>query len=56
MAIDKALHTGRATSTGGRTGITESDGGVLKAVTASHEVCRYSNATRGSINVALTVA
>jgi Ohr subfamily peroxiredoxin len=137
MAIDKALYTGRATSTGGRTGSTESDDGALKAtlttprelggaggagtnpeqlfaagysacfigapktalpaepviaaavsigpmtdkagafsvdvamtisvagmdraaleplVAAAHEVCPYSNATRGNINVALTVA
>ena len=144
MAIDKAIYTGRATSTGGRTGSTESDDGALKAtlttprelggaggagtnpeqlfaagysacfigamkavaartktalpadpvidasvsigpmtgkagafsvdvamtisvagmdraaleplVAAAHEVCPYSNATRGNINVALTVA
>jgi len=144
MAIDKALYTGRATSTGGRTGSTKSDDGALNAalvtprelggaggagtnpeqlfaagysacfigamkavaartktalpaeptidaavsigpmtgkagafavdvamtiavpgmdraaleqlVAAAHEVCPYSNATRGNINVALTVA
>ncbi|MCM0609946.1 MAG: organic hydroperoxide resistance protein [Ideonella sp. WA131b] len=32
MAIDKALYTGRATSTGGRTGSTKSDDGALSAV------------------------
>jgi len=32
MAIDKALCTGRATSTGGRTGSTKSDDGALSAV------------------------
>ena len=31
MAIDKALYTGRATSTGGRTGSTKSDDGALNA-------------------------
>ncbi|MFY7855908.1 MAG: organic hydroperoxide resistance protein [Rubrivivax sp.] len=31
MAIDQALYTGRATSTGGRTGTTQSDDGHLKA-------------------------
>jgi Ohr subfamily peroxiredoxin len=144
MAIDKAIYTGRATSTGGRTGTTTSDDGALKAtlvtpkelggaggagtnpeqlfaagysacfigamkavaartktampaepsidaavsigpmtgkpgafavdvaltisvpgmdraaleqlVAAAHEVCPYSNATRGNINVVLTVA
>lgn len=30
MAIDKALYTARATSTGGRTGTTESSDGVIK--------------------------
>jgi Ohr subfamily peroxiredoxin len=144
MAIDKAIYTGRATSTGGRTGTTKSDDGALNAtlvtpkelggaggagtnpeqlfaagysacfigamkavaartktpmaaeptidaavsigpmtgkagaflvdvalkisvpdmeraaleqlVAAAHEVCPYSNATRGNINVVLTVA
>jgi Ohr subfamily peroxiredoxin len=144
MAIDKAIYTGRATSTGGRTGSTRSDDGALSAtlvtpkelggaggagtnpeqlfaagysacfigamkavaartktampaepsidaavsigpmtgkpgafavdvamtisvpgmdraaleqlVAAAHEVCPYSNATRGNINVVLTVA
>lgn len=32
MAIDKALYTGRASSTGGRTGSTKSDDGALSAV------------------------
>jgi Ohr subfamily peroxiredoxin len=32
MAIDKALYTGRTTSTGGRTGSTRSDDGALSAV------------------------
>ena len=31
MAIDKAIYTGRATSTGGRTGTTKSDDGALTA-------------------------
>jgi organic hydroperoxide reductase OsmC/OhrA len=67
MAIDKAIYTGRATSTGGRTGTTTASvslavtiPGVERAVAealvaAAHQVCPYSNATRGNIDVTLSV-
>ena len=77
MAIDKALYTAHATSTGGRAGGTESSDGKIKLqlstpkglggddgpgtnpeqlFAAAHEVCPYSNATRGNVDVALSVA
>jgi organic hydroperoxide reductase OsmC/OhrA len=55
-AYRKAVFTAQATSTGGRTGTTKSsDGEINLSLAKAYAMCPYSNATRGNIDVTLTV-
>jgi organic hydroperoxide reductase OsmC/OhrA len=64
MSIENVLYRAEATSTGGRDGRAAASDGkfdlALPAdaealVHAAHTVCPYSNATRGNVDVTLTV-
>ena len=68
MALQKVLHTARASSRGGRNGHTQNSDGLVsvdheivvtglsqadaeKIVAAGHQMCPYSKAVRGNIEV-----
>ena len=66
--LEKVLYTAHAHTTGGRDGKSKTDDGRLDVtlpgmdraaaqdlIDAAHQVCPYSNATRGNIDVTITL-